>query len=77
MPKGEIVGKCLTGSVCLSLMASTTDDGIGHVGKDRHFADWRVKGTMFDWRVKGTGFPNLSKSRYAKSRLNLSRQIKV
>jgi hypothetical protein len=24
MPKGEIVGKCLTGSVCLSLMASTT-----------------------------------------------------
>jgi hypothetical protein len=23
MPKGEIVGKCLTGSVCLSLMAST------------------------------------------------------
>jgi hypothetical protein len=23
MPKGEIVGKCLTGSICLSLMAST------------------------------------------------------
>jgi hypothetical protein len=24
MPKGEIVGKCLTGNICLSLMASTT-----------------------------------------------------
>jgi hypothetical protein len=23
IPKGEIVGKCLTGSVCLSLMEST------------------------------------------------------
>ena len=23
MPKGEIVGKCLTGSICLSLMEST------------------------------------------------------
>jgi hypothetical protein len=40
----------------------------GHVGIDRQFADWRVKGTMF---------PNLSKSRYLKSRFNLSRQIKV
>jgi hypothetical protein len=24
MPKGEIVGKCLTGNICLSLMARTT-----------------------------------------------------
>jgi hypothetical protein len=40
----------------------------GHVGIDCHFADGRVK---------GTGFPNLSISRYAKSRFNLSRQIKV
>jgi hypothetical protein len=40
----------------------------GHVDIDQHFADWRVKGTMF---------PNFSKSRYAESRLNLSRQIKV
>jgi hypothetical protein len=35
----------------------------GHVGIDRHFVDWRVKGIEF---------PNLSKSRF-----NLSRQIKV
>ena len=40
----------------------------GHMGIDRQFADWRVKGTIF---------PNLSKSRYLKSRSNLSRQIKV
>ena len=36
-----------------------TVGSIGHVGKDCHFADWKVK---------GTGFPNLSNSRYAKSR---------
>ena len=36
-----------------------TVGSIGHVAKDRHFVDWKVK---------GTGFPNLSNSRYAKSR---------
>jgi hypothetical protein len=35
----------------------------GHVGIDRQFVDWRVKGMMF---------PNLSKSRF-----NLGRQIKI
>jgi hypothetical protein len=40
----------------------------GYVAKDHPFADWKVK---------GTGFPNLSNSRYAKSRNNLSRQIEV
>jgi hypothetical protein len=38
------------------------------VEKDHHVADWKVK---------GTGFPNLSNSRYAKSRNYLSRQIEV
>jgi hypothetical protein len=36
-----------------------TVGAIGHVAKDRHFADWKVK---------GMGFPNLSNSRHAKSR---------
>jgi hypothetical protein len=36
-----------------------TVGSIGHVAKDRHFADWRVK---------GMGFPNLSNSRYVKSK---------
>jgi hypothetical protein len=36
--------------------------------KDLHVADWKVK---------GTGFPNLSNSRYAKSRNYLSLQIEV
>jgi hypothetical protein len=44
-----------------------TVGSIGHVAKDHHFADWKVK---------GTGFPNLSNSRYAKSRNNPSRWIK-
>jgi hypothetical protein len=41
-----------------------TIGSIGHVVKDHHFTDWRVK---------GTGFPNLSKSRYVKSQNNLNR----
>jgi hypothetical protein len=41
---------------------------IGHVAKDRH---------VTDWKVKGMGFPNLSNSGYAKSQNNLSRQIEV
>jgi hypothetical protein len=32
MPKGEIVGKCLIGSICLSLMASTTVKMAGSEG---------------------------------------------
>jgi hypothetical protein len=40
----------------------------GHVGIDCHFADERVKGIEF---------PNLSISRYAKLRFNLSHRIKV
>jgi hypothetical protein len=40
----------------------------GHVAKEHHVADWKVK---------GMGFPNLLNSRYAKSRNYLSRQFEV
>jgi hypothetical protein len=41
---------------------------VGHMVKDHH---------VTDWKVKGTGFPNLLNSRYVKSRNYLSRQFEV
>jgi hypothetical protein len=39
MPKGEIVGKCLTSNVCLSLMASTTMNMVGSECACEDFAE--------------------------------------